>query len=139
MIGLKVWTIEDRLTHSYWILKRHLLHPLNANWLAMDCGKTLKWIDLFLCLKQQRVVVNGVKSGLCAPVLSGASPPPHHGTVISPVLFFLCLNDISSGVESKVRLCAYDCVCYREIKDEENTMKIIGILIDWDAGQENGV
>ena len=22
------WTIEDRLTHSYWILKRHLIHPL---------------------------------------------------------------------------------------------------------------
>ena len=25
MTGLKSWTIEDRLTHSYWILKRHKL------------------------------------------------------------------------------------------------------------------
>ena len=25
-------------------------------------GKTLKWIDSFLCFRQQRVVVNGVKS-----------------------------------------------------------------------------
>ena len=27
MIGLKSRTIEVRLTHSYWILKRHLIHP----------------------------------------------------------------------------------------------------------------
>ena len=26
-------------------------------------GKTLKWIDSFLCFRQQRVVVNAVKSG----------------------------------------------------------------------------
>ena len=32
-------------------------------------GKTLKWIDSFLCFRQQRVVVNGVKSDW-APVLS---------------------------------------------------------------------
>ena len=25
-------------------------------------GKTMKWIDSFLCFRQQRVVVNGVKS-----------------------------------------------------------------------------
>ena len=25
-------------------------------------GKTMKWIDAFLCFRQQRVVVNGVKS-----------------------------------------------------------------------------
>ena len=31
-------------------------------------GKTLKWIDSFLCFKKQRVVVNGVKSDW-APVL----------------------------------------------------------------------
>ena len=40
MIGLKSWTIEDKLTHSYWILKRHLIHPLmnslKANCLAME-------------------------------------------------------------------------------------------------------
>ena len=33
-------------------------------------GKTLKWIDYFPCFRQQRVVVNGVKSDW-APVLSG--------------------------------------------------------------------
>ena len=37
---IKSWTIEDRLTHSYWILKGHLIHPLmnslKANCLAME-------------------------------------------------------------------------------------------------------
>ena len=40
MIGLNSWTIEDRLTYSYWILKRHLIHllmnSLKANCLAME-------------------------------------------------------------------------------------------------------
>ena len=33
-------------------------------------GKTLEWINAFLCFTQQRVVVNGVKSDW-APVVSG--------------------------------------------------------------------
>ena len=81
-------------------------------------GKTLKWIDSFLCFRQQRVVVNGVKSDR-APVLSGVP----QDTVLGPLLFSLYINDISSDIESEIRLFADDCVCYREIKDEEDTMK----------------
>ena len=82
-------------------------------------GKTLKWIDSFLCFRQQRVVVNGVKSDW-APVLSGVP----QGTVLGPLLFSLYINDISSDIESEIRLFADDCVCYREIKDEKDTMKL---------------
>ena len=36
----KILDSKDRLTHSYWILKRHLIHPhmnsLKANCLAME-------------------------------------------------------------------------------------------------------
>ena len=81
-------------------------------------GKTLKWIDSFLCFRQ-RVVVNGVKSDW-APVLSGVP----QGTVLGPLLFSLYINDISSDNESEIRLFADDCVCYREIKDEKDTMKL---------------
>ena len=124
MIGLKSWTIEDRLTHSYWILKRHLIHPLmnslKANCLAMESvARHLKRVDSFLCFRQQRVVVNGVKSDW-APVLSGVP----QGTVLGPLLFSLYINDISSDIESEIRLFADDCVCYREIKDEKDTMKL---------------
>ena len=33
-------------------------------------------------------------------------------------------NDISSDIESEIRLFADDCVCYHEIKDEKDTMKL---------------
>ena len=74
-------------------------------------GKTVKWIDAFLCFRQQRVVVNGVKSDW-APVVSGVP----QGTVLGPLLFSLHINDIMSDIESEIRLFADDCVCYREIK-----------------------
>ena len=80
-------------------------------------GKTLKWTDSFLCFR--RVVVNGVKSDW-APVLSGVP----QGTVLGPLLFSLYINDISSDIEPEIRLFADDCICYREIKDEEDTMKL---------------
>ena len=65
-------------------------------------GKTLKWISDWV------------------PVLSGVP----QGTVLGPLLFSLYINDISSDIESEIRLFADDCVCYREIKDEEDTMKL---------------
>ena len=76
-------------------------------------GKTLKWINAFLCYRQQRVVVNGVKSDW-APVVSGVP----QGTVLGPLLFSLHINDITADIESEIRLFADDCVCYREIKDK---------------------
>ena len=84
-------------------------------------GKTLKWIDSFLCYRQQRVAVNGAKSN-GAPVLSDVPK----GTVLGPLLFSLYINDISTDIDSDIRLFADDCecVCYREIKDTEDTLKL---------------
>ena len=73
----------------------------------------------FSLLQETRVVVNGVKS-YWAPVLSGVP----QGTVLGPLLFSLYINDISSDIESEIRLFADDCVCYREVKDEEDTIKL---------------
>ena len=82
-------------------------------------GATLNWINAFLCFRQQRVVVNGIKSDW-APVLSGVP----QGTVLGPLSFSLYINDISADIESEIRLFADDCVCYREIKNEEDTLKL---------------
>ena len=67
----------------------------------------------FFASDNKRVVVNGVKS-YWAPVLSGVP----QGTVLGLLLFSLYITDISSDIESEIRLFADDCVCYREIKDE---------------------
>ena len=82
-------------------------------------GKTLKWTDSFLCYRQQRVVINGAKSDR-VPVLSGVP----QGTVFGPMLFSLYINDISTDIDSKIRLFVDDCVCYREIKDTGDTLKL---------------
>ena len=54
---------------------------------------------------------------------SGLSGVPQ-GTVLGPLLFSLYINDISSDIESEIRLFADDCVCCREIKDDEDSMKL---------------
>ena len=82
-------------------------------------GKTLIWIDSFLCNRQQRVVVNGAKSQW-EPVLSGVPQI----TVLGPLLFSLYINDIMVGIESEIRLFADDCVCYHQIDSTEDTSKL---------------
>ena len=76
-------------------------------------------LNVLLCFRQQRVVVNGVKSDW-APVVSGAP----QGTFLGPLLFYLYINDISIGIDFQIRLFADDCVCYQEIKTVEHTLKL---------------
>ena len=46
------------------------------------------------------------------------------GTVLGPLLFSLHINDITSDIESEMKLIADDCVCYREITNKEDTLKL---------------
>ena len=72
-----------------------------------------------VCFRQQRVAFNSVKSDW-APVVSVVP----QGTVLGSLLFFLYINDISVGIDSQIRLFDDDCVCYREIKTVEDTLKL---------------
>ena len=91
-------------------------------------GKTLEWINAFLWFRQQRIVVNDAKSDW-APVVSGVT----QGTVLGPLLFFLCINDVPVGIDTQIRLFADDCF-YREIRIVEDTLKLqkdIDLLGGW--------
>ena len=46
------------------------------------------------------------------------------GTDLDHLLFSLYINDISADIESEIRLFADGCVCYREIKEIEDTVKL---------------
>ena len=39
-------------------------------------------------------------------------------------MFSLYINDISTDIDSEIRLFIDDCVCYREIRDAEDSLKL---------------
>ena len=52
---------------------------------------------------------------------------------------FAIINDITEDIDSELRLFADNCVCYHEIKNREDTMKLqVGKTI-WSVGQGVGV
>ena len=46
------------------------------------------------------------------------------GAVLGTLLFSRYINDISTDTDSEIRLFADDCVCYREFRDAENSLKL---------------
>jgi hypothetical protein len=65
------------------------------------------------------VVVDGATSE-CAPVTSGVP----QGTVLGPLLFLSFINDLPSGITSRIRLFADDCLIYRTISNNSDTQAL---------------
>ena len=109
MIRLKSWIIEGRLTHSYWISKKHLITPtrdaLKANCLAMELVQDIE-MERFLFMLQTPTSCKWSKVRL-----GPSSVRFPEDTVLNPLLFSLYINDITSDIESVIRLYADDCVC----------------------------
>ena len=56
------------------------------------------------------------------------------GTVLSPLMFLVYINDISGGISSNIRLFADDCILYRIIKekhDQDILQADINLSIKW--------
>ena len=77
----------------------------------------------------QRVVVKGVIS----PVAQVAFGVPQ-GSVLGPLLFLICINDLTLVVSSAVGLFADDTYIYRVIKSKEDTTALqrdLDALVKW--------
>lgn len=72
--------------------------------------KLNEWLRDFLSDRWQRVVVNGTFSDW-----SNVSSGVPQGTVLGPVLFYLYINDLPTGISSEVRLFADDTFLFRQI------------------------
>ena len=89
----------------------------------------MTWNKSWLTQRTQCVVVDGISSSSVS-VLSGVP----QGTVLGPLLFLIYINDIASGVSSSIRLFADDCILYRTIKCEADSIILqrdLDILSQW--------
>lgn len=93
-----------------------LLHKLSLLGLP---DNILFWLKNYLTGRLQRVVINGAESEY-ACVSSGVP----QGSVLGPLLFLIYINDIGTGITSKIRLYADDCVLYREINNDSDRVAL---------------
>ena len=84
-------------------------------------GRLLKFLKNYLCDREQRVVLDGVKSP-AKPVLSGIPKDPFLG----PILFVLFINDLHQGISTDTRIALYadDTKIWRSIKNEEDMAQL---------------
>ena len=79
----------------------------------------LQWTAAFLGTRDQQVVVDGHKFS-ASRVESGAP----QGTILGPLLFLLHINDLPSVASSQVRLFTDDCLLYRQIRSQSDSLAL---------------
>ena len=110
---------------------RRLLHKLEYYGIR---GSTHKWINSWPSGRTQQVVLDGQASDP-VPVLSGVP----QGSVLSPVLFLIFINDLLDNIRSSVRLFADDCVLYRNIHSLQDCLTLqedLTSLGQWEADRQ---
>lgn len=98
----------DKVSHKLLLFKLSHLH-VDPN--------ILSWIECFLTNRSQFVYTNDANSSL-SPVTSGVP----QGSVLGPLLFLIYINDLPTCVSSSISLFADDCVIYREVTNESDSL-----------------
>ena len=92
---------------------------------------TLRWIQVFLGNRRQKVVVEGEESD-SVPVTSGVP----QGSVLGPILFLVYINDLPDDIVSQVRLFADDTAIYLTLENKSDSDKLqrdLDRLQTWEA------
>ena len=99
----------DSVNHDLILDKFKKCHSIDS--------RLLKFLKNYPCDREQRVVLDGVKSP-AKPVLSGVS----QGSSLGPILFVLFINDLHKGIITDTRIALYadDTKIWRSIKNEED-------------------
>ena len=97
-------------------------------------GNIHKWISSFLNNRNQKVVIDGYS----LDTISVDSGVPQ-GSVLSPILFLVFINDLPDLVKSQCRLFADKCLLYNEIQPKMTLCSCKKILNYLKIGLRNGV
>ena len=111
----------DRVSHQ------HLCYKLHHYGIR---GKLLDWAKQFLTGRSQCVIINGEQSD--STTVSSGVP---QGTVLAPLLFLCCINDLPKNIQSTIRLYADDVILYTSINTTEDCDKLqrdLNILARWE-------
>ena len=111
----------DKVSHQKLLLK---LHKYEIR------GPILTWIQAFLSNRTQTVVLENEHTNT-VPVTSGVP----QGSVLGPILFLICINNLPDMTKSKVRLFADDTAIYlavSSLKDAELLQQDLAQLHRWD-------
>ena len=112
----------DKVPHT------RLLHKLDHYGVR---GNVKRWIESFLSHREQRVILDGVRSE-SAEVLSGVP----QGTVLGPLLFLCFINDLPESIKSsQAKLFADDSLLFRVIKNDSDRallQKDLSALEHWE-------
>ena len=105
---------------------KHLIYKLDYYDIR---GILLNWLTLFLQNRSQEVIVEGMNSSSCN-VTSGVS----QGSILSPVLFLMYVNDIDLNIHGEIRLFADDILLYQLIRTPDDHLQLqedLNTLTKW--------
>ena len=88
-------------------------------------GSLLHWLSNLLTDRKQRVVVRGTHSSWTC-----LTSRVFQGTILSPILFLIYVNDISFNISSTQRMFADDTKVYRELSDIAKDSEALPLNVD---------
>ena len=106
-----------------------LLHKLHHSYHMS--GTVLNWLSTYLKNRKQRVVVNG-KCSDWTNVISGTP----EGSILSPLLFALYVNDLPDKIKTNCLLFADDVKLYHKISNQSDSLLLqrdLDSLCQWSA------